>query len=248
VVVLNAGLTSEVRKEKLGHQVTKVLARRIIDAASGGDGGLIAPTEREICEKFTVSKTVAREVIAELGSMNLVSVRHGRRMALLPESKWNLLHPLMVEVQGSDGLHRLVSELFDFRLMVEPEAAARAAVEATDAQRSRMGSLLEAIEKGVEAGVDYSDYDVGFHQEIVASARNRMLSHILDSVRDLMQTSRRVTSIEPSAGSEAVEGHRAVYRAIVNRDPEAARRAMQEHLMWGVRRYSSMQGDRRNDA
>src|SRR6266550_2372150 len=118
MVVLKAGVTSEIRKEKLGHQVTKVLARRIIDAAGGGDGVLIAPTEREICEKFAVSKTVAREVIAELGSMNLVSVRHGRRMALLPESKWNLLHPLMVEVQGIDGVHRLVSELFDFRLMV----------------------------------------------------------------------------------------------------------------------------------
>lgn len=223
-----------VRGEKLAARVTKVLASRIIDAAGRRRADFRLPTEAEICDEFAVSKTVAREVVAQLSSMKLVSVHHGRRMTLLPESAWNFLHPLMAEVQNEEGTHRLVAELFDFRLMVEPEAAARAAVAANDAQRSRLGELLEAMRASVDHDGDHLDYDVAFHQEIIAAAENRLLAHILESVRDLMRTSRRVTNTAPDARSQLIDGHAAVYAAIVGRDPETARAAMRDHLLWGV--------------
>ena len=219
---------------KLSDRVTRILASRIIEAATHEDSYLVLPTEQEICDEFEVSKTVAREVVAHLSSMKLVRIRHGRRMELLPESEWNFLHPLMAEVHDDAGTRRLVSELFGFRLLVEPEAAARAAEVATDAQRERMGVLLDALRASVESPEAYLDYDVAFHREVVAASNNRLLAHILDSVRDLMRTSRRVTNTAPDARTQVIEGHAAVYEAILERDPERARTAMRAHLQWGA--------------
>ena len=225
-----------VQIEKLGERVARVLAARIIDAGGGTRRALRLPTEREISEEFGVSKTVAREVVAHLSSMRLVVVHHGRRMQMLPESDWNFLHPVMLELQDEDGKRRLLAELFDVRLLIEPETAARAARDATGEQLTRMVDHLDAMQRSIDAPDEYLEHDVAFHQVVIGASENRLLAHILDSVRHLMTTSRRVTMTVPDSRPQAVEGHREVYEAIRDGDPGRARSAMRDHLLWGAMR------------
>ena|SRR5688572_12173677 len=222
-----------VRVEKLGERVAKVLAARLIKG-SAGNGEVPLPTEREISDEFGVSKTVAREVVAHLTSMKLVETHHGRRMRLLPDSDWNYLHPMMLELQDVDGTRRLVSELFDVRLLIEPETAARAAIDATEEHHVRMARLLDLMRDSVDRPDEYLLTDVAFHQEILSSSKNRLLAHILDSVQHLMFQSRRATGMATEARVRATEFHTAVYEAIRDRDPERARSAMRTHLIAGA--------------
>jgi DNA-binding FadR family transcriptional regulator len=215
-----------VQSLKLSDQVTRVLAGRIVN----GDLG-VPPTEQDICAEFGVSKTTAREVIGALASRRLVTVRHGRRMEVRPVAEWNHLDPLLLELNhDADGVRRTLGDLHDLRLLLEPEIAARAAVKATDEQLERMRQALERMEE-LEAAPDaYLEFDVDFHSEIAAATGNAVLAFVLDSVRELLRVSRRVTNLVSGMPATTL-AHRRIYEALLAREPESARRAMHAHLV-----------------
>jgi DNA-binding FadR family transcriptional regulator len=211
---------------KLSDQVTRVLAGRIVN----GDLGL-PPTEQDICAEFGVSKTTAREVIGALASRGLVTVRHGRRMEIRPVSEWNHLDPLLLELnRDAEDVRRTLGDLHDLRMLLEPEIAARAALMATDEQLSRMRYAIERMEE-LEADPDaYLEIDVDFHSELAAATGNIVLSFVLDSVRELLRVSRRVTNLINKM-PDATLAHRRIYEALLAREPETARQAMRAHLL-----------------
>jgi DNA-binding FadR family transcriptional regulator len=222
------------QNEKLGHRVAKVLAGRIVEAASS-ESELILPTEREIADEFGVSMTVAREVVALLASMMMVRVHHGRRMQVMAESAWNYLHPVMLALQDGEGTRRLIAELFDLRILIEPEGAARAALKASEASVERMSELLGRFRASPPYTEEFYECDVAFHQEIMTASANRPLAHILDSANELLKASRYANESSPAWSSTLVdEQHRAILDAIRDRDPEGARAAMRMHLQWGL--------------
>jgi DNA-binding FadR family transcriptional regulator len=218
-----------VQSLKLSDQVTRVLAGRIVNGDIGIDD--LAPTEQDICAEFGVSKTTAREVIGALASRGLVTVRHGRRMAIRPVSEWNHLDPLLLELNHDpDGVRQTLGDLHDLRMLLEPEIAARAALMATEEQLLRMRQAVERME-ALEAEPDaYLEIDVDFHSEIAAATGNAVLAFVLDSVRELLRVSRRVTNLI-NAMPEATVAHRRIYEALLAREPEAARQAMRAHLL-----------------
>ena len=215
-----------VQSLKLSDQVTRVLAGRIVN----GDIGL-PPTEQDICAEFDVSKTTAREVIGALASRGLVTVRHGRRMEIRPVSEWNHLDPLLLELnRDAEGVRRTLGDLHDLRMLLEPEIAARAALMATDEQLGRMRYALERMEQ-LEADPNaYLEIDVDFHSELASATGNVVLAFVLDSVRELLRVSRRVTNLVNTMPDTTL-AHRRIYEAILAREPEAARQAMRAHLL-----------------
>src|SRR6478735_1882011 len=131
-----------VQSLKLGDQVTRVIAGRIVNGEIGVDD--IAPTEQDICAEFGVSKTTAREVIGALASRGLVTVRHGRRMEIRPVAEWNHLDPLLLELDHDpDSVRKTLGDLHDLRMLLEPEMAARAALMANEGHLRRMRQAVE---------------------------------------------------------------------------------------------------------
>lgn len=230
------------RADKLSEKVTRVLAGRIIDA-TGSSGDVLLPTEQEVCDEFGVSKTVAREVMARLDGLKLVSVRHGRRMQPRPPSEWNYLDPLMLELQDEEGVRRLVGELHEVRMLIEPEAAAHAAKTAEPDQIEIMRRALEGMEDNLDRPDVFLEHDIAFHAEVVVSARNRVISHLIDAIADLMRTSRQLTNLVPGGLPHAIEDHAAVLAAIEAHDPDRARQAMRDHILWGAQRAGVLPED-----
>lgn len=219
----------QVRPEKLSDGVARVLAVRI--AASPQ---LVLPTEQEISAEFAVSKTVAREVISRLRDVNLVQVHHGRRMQRRPEAEWDYLDPMVLELQDEEGTRKLLLELHDVRMLVEPEVAARAAERRTTAGIETMRAAIAGMRSTEERPDEYLVHDVAFHQAVVAAAGNRVLTHIIDSIGSIMATSRRYTNARPGILPRATGEHEAVLDAIERGDAAAARERMAAHLTGNV--------------
>jgi len=216
---------AQVQVQRLADQVARGVAAGIVNSP-----GLPLPSEQEICVEFGVSKTVAREVIGRLRDMRLVSVRHGRRMQRRPEGEWDYLDPLLLELQDDDGTRNLLLELQEVRRLLEPEVAARAAVQHTGVELDAIRLALEGMRSTVNDPDRYIEHDVAFHQAIVIAAHNRVASHIIDSIRSIMRTSRRYTNAVPGTLPRATGEHEAIYLAIASGDPETARTAMIDHL------------------
>jgi DNA-binding FadR family transcriptional regulator len=218
-----------VQSVKLSEQVTRVLAERIVNGDIGVDD--LAPTEHDICVEFGVSKTTAREVIGALASRSLVTVRHGRRMEIRPVAEWNHLDPLLLELNHDpESVRKTLGDLHDLRMLLEPEMAARAALMATEEHLRRMRQAVERMEELEEDPDDYLEIDVDFHSEIASATGNVVLAFVLDSVRELLRVSRRVTNLI-NAMPETTVAHRRIYEALLAREPETARQAMRAHLL-----------------
>jgi DNA-binding FadR family transcriptional regulator len=218
-----------VQSVKLSDQVTRILAGRIVNGDIGVDD--VAPTEQDVCAEFGVSKTTAREVIGALASRGLVTVRHGRRMEIRPVSEWNHLDPLLLELNHDpESVRRTLGDLHELRMLLEPEIAARAALMASDEQLERMRHALERMEELQDDSDAYVEIDVDFHSELASATGNVVLAFVLDSVRELLRVSRRVTNLI-NAVPEATAAHRRIFEAVLAREPEAAREAMRAHLL-----------------
>lgn len=226
---------TQVQVQRLADQVTQRVAGRIIAAP---DDPL--PSEQEICTTYGVSKTVAREVIGRLRDMRMVSVHHGRRMQRRPEGEWDYLDPLVLELQDDAGTRQLLLELQEIRRLIEPEIAARAATSRTSEQLEVMRIALDGMRASGADADRYAEHDVAFHQGIVDAAQNRVASHIIDSIRALMRTSRRYTNAVPGTLPRATGEHEAILAAIADQDHDRARAAMIDHLDRNVAAFRSL--------
>ena len=227
---MRAQQNSQVRLVKLSDQVTRELARRIANGEIGDDVPL--PTELEICEEFGVSKTTAREVIRALAERGFVEVRQGRRMQLRRASAWNQLDPQMIElIDDPDVARRYLADVHYVRTLIEPEVAARAALQADDDQIARAREAVETMASLTENPDAYLEADVAFHRELAAATGSVILAFVLDSLGELQRLSRRVTNRLLKRLPEATREHQRILEAVIAREPKQAREAMQAHLL-----------------
>ena len=76
-----------------------------------------------------------------------------------------------------------------------------------------MRHALERMEELQDDSDAYVEIDVDFHSELAAATGNVVLAFVLDSVRELLRVSRRVTNLI-NAVPEATEAHRRIFEAV----------------------------------
>ncbi len=185
------------------------------------------PTERELAERFGVSRSSVRDAIRVLELMGLVEPRQGEGTVvrdLSPDAVVNPLASLLVRSRA------LLRDLWDVRRMIEPHLAARAAQHATEEEVARLQAILDRQRAKAERGELAVEEDSEFHYTIATASRNQVILRILDVLMDLLRTSRERSLQVPGRLQRSLEGHRRILAAIRRRDPAAAEAAMRRHL------------------
>jgi DNA-binding GntR family transcriptional regulator len=182
----------------------------------------------QLARDLHVSNTPVRQALARLEADGLVTKEAYRGFAASP-----LLDS------------RAIAELYDYRLIVEPTLAARAARRRNQAAVLELEQLCDEREiarlVGDPAATEaLGDRDLDFHCLIATEAGNQL---IVENVRSTLNRMSRF-SLYPrqGAGEPAWEEHRAVTEAIKAEDPEAAATAMRVHLTKGLERLSEAIG------
>lgn len=221
---------TSIRPQKLSDQVVRILASRVVNGQYAA--GSQAPSEKEIGDEFTVSKTVAREVMATLASMGLLFIQHGRRPLVRAEDAWDTFDPLILELREEPAtVTRVLAQLSEVRELLEPGIAARAAVRATREHRLRLAEVLDAMDDLKDDPDRFLDLDIAFHALLAEAAGNDVAVHVLDSVQGLLRASRRITNALPNALVMAIAEHRAIGEAVGRGDATTAEAAMRSHIV-----------------
>lgn len=208
-------------------QVAGVVARRI---ASGEFADGLLPSEQQISAEFAVSRAVAREALKVLASLDMVEISQGRRVVVCAAAEWDYLNPLLLEWLPRDQVPRILQELHEARLIIEPGLAARAARTASAEDLARLRSTLDGMAENLDCPDRFLEHDLQFHLEVCKATRNRMLDRFMYASRWWQSASRRVTNRGPSALPTALAHHREIYEAIEAGEPEKAEQAMRRHL------------------
>jgi GntR family transcriptional regulator, transcriptional repressor for pyruvate dehydrogenase complex len=186
------------------------------------------PPERELAEKFVVSRTSVREALRALESLGLIEIRPGEGTFVRQVSVDALVGPLALMMASQ---REAIGELFEARRVLEPAIAALAASRATPDEVQEMERILESQAREVAAGRTGLAEDAAFHTAIGAAARNHAITRIVHAIMDLLTQSREESLNTPGRPTRSHQDHRRILQAISKRNPSAARQAMLDHLV-----------------
>lgn len=215
----------EFRKQALSEEIVEELLS-MIKAGEIRPGDRL-PSERELADMMKVSRPSLREALRALSIMNVIEIRQGAGTHVTTLKPELLVERLDFAFSLEDSTFL---QLFDARKIVEVGLAGLAAERIQDSEIVSLEAILAKSIDSVDDPDRFLEADVELHRRIADIARNPMLSRFMASLQQLSRASRGRTARLAGVIERAVQDHQAIVKAIVAQDPEAARRAMLQHL------------------
>jgi GntR family transcriptional regulator, transcriptional repressor for pyruvate dehydrogenase complex len=209
--------------------VSDLLVQRILGFVTAGQlrPGDRLPSERELAERFQVSRPTVREAMKALSILGIVDVHHGGGAFVSALNAEELLGPLSFFLNLSEVT---VEKLYEARRLIEGEICAQAANLGLPADLDRLQELIAAQDAQKSYAEEYLALDSQFHQLLGEMSGNPFLARASQSLNVLGIEFRRKAANTKHTPSRSIDDHRAILKALREHDPEAARRAMVAHM------------------
>lgn len=197
--------------------------RRRLEVVLSEDGiqsGERIPTERELADRLDLSRATVRRVLNELESEGLI-IRHVGRGTFL------------IDAPASDNGRISPMDVLVVRRLLEP-AVARLVVGAASSED--IAEIRRCVESSEAARTyeDFEHWDGALHRAMVAATHSPLLARVyavIDNARaDPLWGTLKLTSFSPDSRASYEVDHRRILDAISDRDPDAAERAVLQHV------------------
>ena len=196
------------------------------------------PPERDLAKLLGVSRPTLRAGIRSLAAVGVLQSRQGAGTFVVKADGPPSLDSSPLRLMAS--LHGFTpGEMFEARRSLEMSIAGLAAERATGDQLATMAEELAGMFASLDDPEQFLVHDMHFHQTVAAASGNRILTSLMNMVATILLDVRSKTVKRAKDLKESAEMHRQVYRAIRERNPEAARTAMRDHLMRAQRAQES---------
>jgi GntR family transcriptional regulator, galactonate operon transcriptional repressor len=214
------------RKRNLFAHVVEELGIRIVRGDLKPNEAF--PNEADLGREFGASRSVIREAVKSLAAKGLIESKTRTGIRVLTPMHWNLLDVEVLAWRYSTmPPEQFYHELFEIRLMIEPEAAFLAAQRASQQEIDAISGAYEGMAAASETGASGIDQDLAFHRGILAAAQNPLLLQVGNLIAVGLYISHRISS---ESYTVFLPLHKKVLDAIAKRSAETARRAMQRLL------------------
>lgn len=186
------------------------------------------PTERDLAAQLGMSRSSMREAIRALTVLGVLEARHGSGIYVTQLEAGDLLETFGVVADLSRG-PQLV-ELLEVRRVLESTATALAAARITADQLAEVEEHLTAM-NATDDPEEILAHDLAFHRVIAGAAGNDTMAAILEGLSSRTFRARVWRGYEEEGAFDRTRReHAAIHRALVARDPEAARSAAAAHV------------------
>jgi DNA-binding GntR family transcriptional regulator len=172
--------------------------------------------ELKIAEEFGISRTPLREALKVLAAEGLVTMKV-RRGAYV------------TEVSTKD-----VRDVYHLLALLESDAAAAVASSASDDELAALGALHAELVAHKSNAEQFFAINERFHMRLLALANNRWSDQVVADLRKVMKLNRHKSLFRQGRIDESLQEHTLILQALLDRAPERARAAMQQHFANGL--------------
>lgn len=190
------------------------------------------PSERELADRFGVSRTVIREAVRSLVAKGLLEVKPGSGMVISVPRASSMAEHLNLLLQLSSDKDPY-DHVFEVRHVLEVEIAGLAARRANPENIQDAESFLQIMEANPKDLEKTAEADVEFHASLANATQNPLFSILIDSVAEIMLEVRLLGLSMPGAIKSVLEQHSNILDRVKAGDVEGARLAMADHLIAG---------------
>ncbi len=185
------------------------------------------PNEFELAEKFGVGRSTIREAVKGLVTKGILEVKRGSGTFVAATQS---VEDDPLRLSKLKDKYKVALELFDVRLLLEPEIASLAAEYATQEELEQLKRLCDETEQLYLEGKNHIPKDIEFHTCIARCSKNRVVETLIPVINTAVMTFANLT--HRTLMQETIETHRAVVNAILDHDPVGAKCAMVMHLTY----------------
>jgi len=219
-----------IKTKKIYEQIVEQIG--ILVAEGQLNPGDRLPSERELAERFQVSRASIREAISALEMMGLIEVRSGEGTYIRQVNIESVVAPLawMLFIEKDTDL-----ELYEVRKILEVQAAGMAAERAQEDEIRDMHEALEVMRLDLEKDRLGEDADHHFHFAIARATHNKILIRLMNTISDTMQktlrSSRSKLYEDRNTPERLYREHCSLFEAIKSQNVLQAQQLMRNHLV-----------------
>ena len=189
------------------------------------------PNENVLSEELGVSRTTLREAVRILSTEGVLEIRRGRGTFVREDFK--ISRP--EEMSSLNKARVKARDLYEMRLIFEPEAAYYAALRATEEEIQRILALGAEIERRIRQRKDRTEVEQSFHKSIAKATHNEFMNQLMPILYQAIAKGVTLSVMSQKAVIDTVNDHRMIMDFLEQRNAEGAKNAMKIHIMHAIR-------------
>jgi GntR family transcriptional repressor for pyruvate dehydrogenase complex len=188
------------------------------------------PSERELCQRFGVSRVTVREALRVLEAGGLVEIRVGARGgAFLTTPSRERLGEGLADLLTLSPL--TASQVTEARMVFELGIIPLAVERATDADIADLRAMVDEAQAALDNGAYTMAMSAAFHVRIATCTHNPAIEMLVQSFHGpLLMSLQEAHVAAPLMGHRGTDEHLELALAIERRDTEGAMNVMRRHL------------------
>lgn len=207
------------------------IAQRIIDMIevenrfSVGDK---LPNENDLAQELGVSRSTLREAVKILTTSGILEIKRGKGTFVTSNT--------IINSRDFGDIASGLDDLFEMRLMFEPDCAYLAAERATDEEIEIICRYGEEIEKKILSGEDRTVEEQKFHESIANATHNSFVKQFMPIIFNAIKKGVVVLTQDQDVSEDNLNDDRLIMEFLKKRNPEGARTAMRLHIIHAMER------------
>ncbi len=185
------------------------------------------PNENTLSQELNVSRTTLREAIRILATGGILEIRRGKGTFVRKDFKAGQ----SLELSALAPEKVKVRDLYEMRLIFEPEAAYYAALRATEEEIQRILALGAQIEERIQQKEDRTEVEQAFHKSIARATHNEFMNQLMPVIYEGINKGVRLSRVHAEAVEATLVDHRILMDFLKARNGEGARNAMRIHIL-----------------
>lgn len=188
------------------------------------------PNELDLSEELNVSRTTLREAIRILVALDILEIQRGKGTYV----KENAFKKQQ-DIEQLSNIKVNAKDLYEMRLIFEPEAAYYAALRATDSEIKRIIEFGKKVEKEISNHQDRTDDEHSFHKAIAQATHNEFMNKLMPILYQAISKGVYLSLQSDKAIEDTINDHRMIMEFLEQRNAEGAKNAMKIHIMHAMK-------------
>ena len=190
------------------------------------------PNENDFSSELGVSRNTLREAIRILNTYGILEIQRG---------KGTFITDAAVSGTAKKDLDSMsfamvdIKDLFEIRLILEPEAAYLAAERGTEREIHRIVELSKEIEARIRNHEDRTKEEHAFHTSIARATHNKFMNNMIPILYEAILKGVVLSIAHGRAVEETIVDHSMIADFLLERDANGAKEAMKIHIRHAIR-------------
>ena len=184
------------------------------------------PNENDFSKELNVNRATLREAIRILSTSGLLEIKRGKGTFVVEN-----LTDGKLDVNTFATKKGNIKDLYEMRIIIEPEAAYYATLRATEKEIRNIIKLGNILEEKIAENVDRTKEEQEFHKAIAKATHNEYMNKLIPVLLQAIYLSVVISQNNEELRIETLRDHRLVMQFMEKRDAEGARTAMRLHMM-----------------